>query len=265
MSYIARQPTGRLLGIVDRVWRVEDAHPSFAPETICPDGRTEIILHLGDPMLQLVNGARHSQPRHLLVAQMDGPVKIVPTGRVRMVGARFVTGALHRVLPMPQDRLAGKILDLEAVWQRWARRAAEQVEPAASPEAELDVFEQALVELVSNDVCADRDAAVDAAIARLRMTGGQASIERLAHDAAMSRRQFERRFREHVGLPPRLFGRIVKFQRAFQALGLESGATIAARCGYADQAHLVREIRRFAGQTPTVLAEAEGLTAFFRG
>jgi hypothetical protein len=60
-----------------------------------------------------------------------------------------------------------------------------------------------------------------------------------------------------------LFGRIVRFQRAFSALGFECGAAIAARYGFADPAHLVHEIRRFAGQPPTALAEASGLTAFF--
>ena len=102
-----------------------------------------------------------------------------------------------------------------------------------------------------------------AAIATLRASGGNAAIDRLARSAGLGRRQFERRFSEHVGLSPRLFGRIVRFQRAVRHLGAESGAAIAARCGYADQAHLIREIRRFAGQTPTALTEAHGLTAFF--
>jgi transcriptional regulator GlxA family with amidase domain len=105
---------------------------------------------------------------------------------------------------------------------------------------------------------------MSAAIALLDVTGGQASIDALAHGHGLSRRQFERRFREQVGLSPRLFGRIVRFQRAFGALGFERGAAIAARYGFADQAHLVHEIRRFAGQPPTALAEASGLTAFFR-
>ena len=86
---------------------------------------------------------------------------------------------------------------------------------------------------------------------QLRASGGTASVTRVAIATGISRRQLERRFREQVGLPPRTFARIVRFQRAFHALGRESGAAIAARCGYADQAHLVREVRRFGGQTPS--------------
>jgi AraC-like DNA-binding protein len=267
VSYNTRGPSGRLKGVVERFWRIDGpagTDPTPTPETICPDGCTEIILHLGDPMLQAVNGHLAPQARYLLVAQMDGPVTIVPTGRVAMVGARLRAGVLHRLLPTAQDRLAGQILDLDTVWQEWTRRTAEQVS-AAVPDAALNVFERALEALFSTDSRSDLEHALDASVSWLQASGGRAKIERLACHVGLSRRQFERRFSEHVGLSPRLFGRIIRFQRAFRLLGTESGAAIAARCGFADQAHLIREVRRFAGVTPTLLAEAEGMTAFFRG
>jgi len=254
MSFTTRRPAARLRGVIDRLWHIEDAAPS--PAIICPDGRTEIVLHLGAPM--------RGQHRHLLVGQMDGPVTIIPSGPVAMVGARFRPGALHKVLPVAQDRLAGQILDLESVWQHWTRRAAERVAAADEADARLAVFESVLEEIVPLEIAPTSDRGLDATLIRLRASGGTAAIERLASEAGLSRRQFERRFREYVGLPPRLFGRIVKFQRAFRLLGVDGGASIAARCGYADQAHLVREVRRFAGETPSVLAAADGLTVFFR-
>lgn len=255
VSYFTRRPSARLASVVERLWRVEDPSPSGEPETICPDGRSELVIHLGDAM--------HDQPRYLLVGQMDAPIRITPSGRVAMVGARLRPSGLHRLLPVPQARLAGHIVSLDAVWNAWTRRTAEQVAAEDTPAEQLDAFERALETLLPDeDTAAERS--VDAAIGAIRASGGNASIARIAARAGVSRRQFERRFREHVGLPPRLFSRIVRFQRAFQALGHENGAAIAARCGYADQAHLVREIRRFAGQTPGLLAAADGLTAFFR-
>lgn len=262
MGYFARRPSPPLRGIVDCFWRVEDAAPSPAIETICPDGRTEIILHLGDPMRQLAGAVEVAQPRHLLVGQMDRPVAIVPSGRVSMIGARLLAGALHRLLPIPQEHLTGRIVDLDTIWHVWVRRTADRVASAPSMNAGFDLFEHALAELLPSDGNADTQQPLDAAIRRLRTSGGTASIEHIAHDAGVGRRQFERRFIERVGLPPRLYGRIVRFHRAFQWLGVESGAAIAARCGYADQAHLVREMRRFAGRTPTELASAEGLNGF---
>lgn len=263
MQYAERRPAGRWRGVVDRLWLVDAATPSSDPEIICPDGRPEIVLHIGDPMRERSGSVDRLQPRHLLVGQMAAPIAVVATGRVSMVGARLKPDALFQLLPVSQDTLAGQVIDLATVWSAWARATADQIEAARTPDARLAALEAALEGLMPAQH-EHENSAMRAAVVRLQATGGRASIATLARDMGISRRQFERRFREQVGLPPRLFGRIVKFQRAFQALGRDSGAAIAAACGYADQAHLVREIRRFAGQTPTLLAEAEGLTAFFR-
>ena len=261
MSFLVRRPGARLRGVVHRLWYVEGDAAS-EPETICPDGRTEIVLHLGDPMREQSGGGVLTQPRHLLVGQMERPMTIVASGTLRMVGATLEPASLYTALPLPQSELVGRVFDLEAVWGRWTRETADHVAMAARGDAAIDRFEGALGALFPAD--ADPRSPMAMAVGRLRQTGGHASIARLAGDLSLGRRQFERRFREEIGLPPRLFGRIVRFQRAFRAVGHESGAAIAARCGYADQAHLVREIRRFAGRTPTLLAEADGLTAFFR-
>ena len=255
VSYITRAPSQRLAGIVERLWRVEDNHPTRAPEAICPDGRAEIIIHLGDAM--------EAQPRHLLVGQMETPIMVTATGRVKMLGARFTPTGLHRVLPMSQDRLVGQIVPLDSVWDAWTRCTVDQVAGAGDAQRELRVFEHAIELLVPDLTEPSSDRGVELAVRAMRTHGQPLPADRLAKAAGVSRRQFERRFREHVGLGPNLFGRIVRFQHAFAALGHEPGAMLAARLGYVDQAHLIHEVRRFSGRTPTLLAEAEGLTTFF--
>ena len=224
-----------------------------------------MVLHLGDPMIERCETRNIPQPRHLLVGQMAAPVTVISTGRVMMVGVRFAPGAMRRLLPISQDRIAGQILELDAIWQRWTRETVDRVASERRPAAMLDAVERAVAALIPDRSPDVEIASVDLAVRRLQTSGGVVSIDRLSRDIGISRRQFERRFREHVGLPPRLFGRIVRFQRAFHALGREGGAAVAARCGFADQAHLVHEITRFSGQTPTLLIEAGGLTTFFRG
>ncbi len=263
MGYLARLPAGRLAGVIERLWLVEEEGAGAEPHAICPDGRNEIVLHLGDPMWQREAEGDRLQPRFLLVGQMARAITVVPSGRISMLGARFAPGALRRCLLAPQGELTGRIVDAAEVWSRWTRETADRLSDAASASDRLTVLEEAIARLLRPE--AETPRGIASAVARLEATGGRASIAALARDAGISRRQFERRFQDEVGLPPRLFGRIVKFQRAFQALGRENGAAIAARCGYADQAHMVREIRRFAGTTPTTLATLDDeLMAFFR-
>jgi transcriptional regulator GlxA family with amidase domain len=69
----------------------------------------------------------------------------------------------------------------------------------------------------------------------------------------MSRRQLGRLFRERVGITPKSFGRLGRFQRALRALDgsrHQSLAGVAARAGYFDQAHLCRDFRSFGDTTP---------------
>src|SRR3954471_19751108 len=100
---------------------------------------------------------------------------------------------------------------------------------------------------------------VEPAWSRLLGTHGAAPVEGLAEEVGWSRRYLLARFREHTGLPPKVFARILRFQRAAKLLADPHGpslAEIALDCGYYDQAHLNRDFRAFAGRTPLELMAA---------
>jgi transcriptional regulator GlxA family with amidase domain len=118
-------------------------------------------------------------------------------------------------------------------------------------------------------VRAEPDTRVRLAVEAIRRRHGNVEIDRLARAAGLSRRQMERRFLETVGLTPKRLARIVRFQHAVRVL--ESAARpgactmTAAACGYADQAHLIRDFRELAGTTPGAhLIRRAELTGFFR-
>jgi AraC-like DNA-binding protein len=78
-------------------------------------------------------------------------------------------------------------------------------------------------------------------------------ISKIAQRLGFTTRQLDRGFDRCFGISPKMLGRLARFQRAFALgmLGRRGGwAAVARRCGYADQAHLTREFREFAGQTP---------------
>jgi transcriptional regulator GlxA family with amidase domain len=91
---------------------------------------------------------------------------------------------------------------------------------------------------------------------QLEQSHGSVAIGVLAEEIGWSRRHFVDRFRDHVGLAPKPSARVLRFARASALLtsGRRPVGEVAARCGYADQSHLVRECRRLAGCTPSELA-----------
>ena len=101
------------------------------------------------------------------------------------------------------------------------------------------------------------DAAALEAVRLIRRSGGRISMDALAPLVALSPRQLERRFSAAVGLPPKLFARLTRFDcvvRHIRQRGLDRGwAALAVEHGYHDQAHLAHEVRAFAGVTPAAL------------
>lgn len=82
---------------------------------------------------------------------------------------------------------------------------------------------------------------------------GQVNIEKLASDGNMSLRNFERRFFEQVGISPKLFSRIVRFNEALEIKiknQKKNWTSIAQDCGYFDQMHFIKEFKLFAGGSP---------------
>jgi transcriptional regulator GlxA family with amidase domain len=104
--------------------------------------------------------------------------------------------------------------------------------------------------------CAVREMPAVAPLWRtLYRTGGTADIAGLANRAGWSHRHLIDRFRRQIGLSPKVYARVVRFQRALRMVERDTAglSEIAMASGYYDQAHLNRDFRRFAGATPVEL------------
>jgi AraC-like DNA-binding protein len=79
----------------------------------------------------------------------------------------------------------------------------------------------------------------------------------LSEHVGLSARRFTRLFTLEVGLTPKLYARIERFQRVLREMDAPAGdwTDIAQRCGYFDQSHLIRECRAMSGFTPGELAQ----------
>jgi transcriptional regulator GlxA family with amidase domain len=94
----------------------------------------------------------------------------------------------------------------------------------------------------------------EAAVAEIMRSRGQTRVDQLAEQIGWSQRQLEREFRCSAGISPKTLARTIRFQNLLRLAGestLREWATLALAVGYADQPHMVREFREFAGRTPT--------------
>jgi AraC-like DNA-binding protein len=175
---------------------------------------------------------------------------------VRSVGWRHVIGAALRpegvepLLDLPAAVIGERVAVLEDVIGPTARELEDRVLSAPAEDA-LRTLGEVLVERRAR---ADPpQSLLRQAAAAVRRSHGRRRISAIAADLSVSPRRLERHFLTHVGMSPKLFSRLVRFDRAVRAMatrGTTSWADFAVSHGYADQAHFINEFREFAGVPP---------------
>ena len=171
-----------------------------------------------------------------------------------MLGISFQPDGAARVFPQPMHELSGRFTPVEDLSRRLSRdldRVLESRDPIAAVEGAL----LSVLKLSRNG-----DLLIEEAVRRITSAKGGSDLVALSRELGLSMRQLERRFRATVGLPPKLFCRIQRFNNVFRVLrqGGPEWVETAVECGYYDQAHLIRDCKRLSGNTPTVLMAENG-------
>jgi AraC-like DNA-binding protein len=172
-----------------------------------------------------------------------------------IVGVRFRPGAAPSVLGLPSSELLDDEVPLRDVWGRAMPDLASRIAEMPGASAKLAAAEQTVAGRVADAGPPDR--LIGAATAWLaRHPAGQ--VGALGRALGLSDRQFRRRCEATIGYGPKTLHRVLRFQHWLRLAQSVQGsaaslATLALEAGYADQAHLTREVRRLAGVPPTSL------------
>jgi AraC-like DNA-binding protein len=238
----------------------------YAEQTAAPTRQREppstgVVLVFGlGPELRLVDPAQPARPPLRLGSFVAGPddacAVIEHGGEMSGVQVDLTPLAARMIFGVPMYELAQRVVSLEEVLGREARLFEERLFEAPTWRRRFELIELALAARL--DAAEPPPPDIEWAWRRVRSTRGQIRIEALAAELGCSRKHLATRFREHVGLPPKLFARVLRFSHAVEVLTSSPDATVAdvaAACGYYDQAHMDRDFREFAGTTPTAYAD----------
>lgn len=223
-----------------------------------PSGHLTVILCL-DGAVELLANADPAHPPGRFTAMAsglhDGPAVIATGERQTGLQLGLTWRGARALLGVPAAELAGDTVDLDALL---GRRTGPLLERLAEPGTWAERFarlDAGLLELAAHGR-GERGIGAEVGYAwdRLEETGGTLRIAELATEVGWSRRHLAERFRGETGLAPKSAARLIRFERACEALRSPARpalATVAAECGYVDQAHLSRDFRDLAGITAT--------------
>lgn len=252
-------------------------------ERVLPTGTTHVVWRQAQTPLTLLNDGA-SSPTILSSSVLVGGIRSAAYDKrvvedAATVGIQLKPGGAWVLLGVPADELAERHTSLESVWGRDATHVLERIyaederlhpcselsqrdrDPAMLRER-LNVLEEALLARVRHlDVNQPRQRWIEHCVRRLEH---RVPLAQLVNETGVSHRTFITRFRSAVGLSPKVYTRVRRFQLLIQALGkpLEidgssglrrppSFAQLAVDAGYSDQAHLCRDFQEFTRLSPT--------------
>ena len=233
-------PDPRLRGYVHDYCAYDERTESFTRRRELPSDRVVAIVNLGAPIW--IDG---EQVRDGFFGGPGETYSVSETrGAQRGIQIDFSPVGAHLLLRIPMHELSAQIVPLDACVSAPLR---EHLGNADDPFAYLDALFLSRLDDALSPV-----PSITRALARLRASEGRVPIGALAGELGCSPRHLNRHFRDQVGVTPKLFARILRFQHAIALIDREpSWAAIAQHAGYYDQAHLVRDFQQFAGASPT--------------
>jgi AraC-like DNA-binding protein len=211
-------------------------------------------FNFGDPLrvLNLEPFREFVSPRAVLVGMKTHcRVHLQIHGTLESFVILFQPSGLHCLFSIPMPELTDQNFDAHSVLGAVVSRLEQHL-------GECRTFEQRVQ--VANDFFLGRALKVRgfngirAAATRILLGGGESRISALADTAALSIRQFERSFLQQIGMRPKLFARIARFEAALHSKARsaqKSWTDVAHEFGYHDQMHMVHDFEEFTGGTPT--------------
>lgn len=211
-----------------------------------PGGDVTLIL---SPQTRLrVGDARHTS---FVAALHDSQALVEHGGAQEGVQVRLTPLGARVLFGVPMHELTNRVVELDALLGRYGDELVERLWDVAGYERRLALLDSALAARLADAPWPASE--LSWAWGRMRASAGRTSVSWLAAELGWSHRRLIARFRDHIGLPPKTLGRVLRFERVARLLRESAEprlAEVAFECGYYDQAHLNRDFRQFAGTTP---------------
>lgn len=250
------KPKPPLSKFVDNFWLYEGNEPARKSARILPTGTLELVINLRQNELRFYDAEGTENGSRLSGAIVSGA-----SGRgftpdsseaTFIIGVHFKPGGAFPFLGLPAGDLADTHVDLETLWGPSAARLRQRLCETGTSAGRFQLLQEALLSRLGHGV--EPHYAVSAALDLFGKNQAGPRVREAANDLGLSQRRFIQVFKAEVGITPKLFSRIQRFQQTrtfIQHHPSINWADLAVDLGYFDQSHFIREFLEFSGLSPT--------------
>jgi AraC-like DNA-binding protein len=246
-------------------WYCEGYEVAHRKERVLPNGTFQLVIQLSEGYIRQWNRDPNSEhffdDSAALIVGVQSQYSLIDTAGLKsMAGVLFRPGCAQALIGVPSHEFYNRDIPLEQIWGRTAIELRSRLQEAAGPREKFRVLTGVLTERLGERW--EMQPAVSFGLREFQNAPQISSVLEVAREAGLSRRHFAQVFREQVGLTPKLYCRLVRFQQVVKQVrrGEEvDWADVALSCGYYDQAHLGHDFREFSGISPGLYANCSHL------
>src|SRR5688572_11756844 len=251
--HIPRPPLSQF---VENMWLIEGYAGDYTREKILPDGAIELIIDLDTQPKTIFESEASDCFRTVGKAWISGErTRFIVIGAERnqsMVGIRFRPGGAYPFFGFPISELSESVTELELIWGSLVDEIRNQLVETEAPKERLLLLESFLMRQAKRSLEANR--LITFAVHQLQHLPQFLAIRDLANAIGITQKHLISQFEKVVGLRPKSFARVCKFQKVVNLIEQQNKiewVAIAAECGYYDQAHFIHEFQTFSGLNPS--------------
>ncbi|MEW9677352.1 helix-turn-helix domain-containing protein [Lentibacillus sp. L22] len=257
------QPQPPLSTFINIFWLYQGYHPPHEMERVLPDGSMGLVINLKEDSIKVYDQKNHVRFKSFRGSLISGPhssVAVIDTAcQASTMGVHFKPGGTFPFVRLPADELRNDHVSLDAILGSKAAEIREQLIEAETPTIKFQILQQYLMEMITK--ASAPHPAVVFALKKFQLSPSSVKIADVTEQISLSSRRFIQVFKEEVGLTPKQFCRVQRFQNVLRSIkgGEQVDWTdIALSCGYYDQAHFIHDFRSFSGLSPTTYHSRQG-------
>jgi AraC-like DNA-binding protein len=251
-TYVPRPPLSDFVGLF---WYREGYNPAHARERCLPGGSAELIINLHQDMLPVFDRQNPAKFQPGPGSVLYGPHSeyfVIDPCQVSILGVHFKPGGVFPFFNLSASELHNNIVSLDALWGRQTDELRNRLLEAETTAARFRLLEQMLLTKARQPLV--KHPAITFALSKFPNSPHTRTIHTLAEHIGLSQTRLIALFREQVGLTPKLYGRVQRFQAVLHLLERPQPVgwvDASLTCGYFDQSHFIHDFRTFSGFNPT--------------
>lgn len=249
-------PRLELQPFIDTFWVFENDFgvPTEDSRIIAPNGKAKFIYSYLNGLSTIDNGIQTNYSEHdiFFIGIWDKPVTLTSKARTTgTIGIELTPNGLHRFTRLSAFEIVNKIYSFTDIYGLAGSDLLERLANTINIEGKIAELQQFLINIIN--LTNRNNTLIDYSVQLIKNSSGIVSIKELEEKMGYSKRYLDMLFKEHIGISPKTYAGIVRFQSFYKLWANNENSNFYGHNLYElyyDQAHFIKEFKKFTGHSP---------------